>query len=258
MKTSCTLKLYIDIGNSYTKFSNDLQLAAEQVVRVFNQTLNANKLSALAAKYHWTKKHFCLISSVNPTNLAKVEEWLKKDGYCYHIARPSSFQMKQYLAWSPGSTLGSDLFWGTYYVMHHFNAQKPLVLISFGTATTLTFIAANQIQGFAFLPGWYIAGQALVKKAQLLKEQTFSFSKVFWSQTTFGAINSGVINSHWLAIQGYLARYQAHCKSLVQVVMTGGGVFLFAHLATQAGYVIIPALVLKGLRLYYHKKQSKS
>ena len=248
--------LYIDVGGSYTKIADDKQLASDQSIRIKNNDLNQHKLDSLAKKHHWNNNMFCLMSIGNQITINKIIKWLKKNEYAYKIAQLEDDHLKKYFAWKHVAKGGTDLFLATYYLIKTFKQWENMILISFGTSTALVLIEKKQIQGFSFIPSWYIAGNALVARAYLLEKQPFSFSSTRWGRNTEESLNSGVINSHWYAIQSYVKNYETTHNKKFHVIISGGGREPFLDVANKANYVIMNNIVLKGLAIYY-KEQHK-
>ncbi|HEV2068683.1 MAG TPA: type III pantothenate kinase [Acidimicrobiales bacterium] len=131
----------------------------------------------------------------------------------------------------------------------------PLVIVDFGTATTLDAITAEgEYLGGAIVPGVEIALEALYSQAALLRRVELVEPRQVIGTSTEGAIQSGTLYGTASLIDGMVARMEvALGKSTV--VATGGLASLVAPYAARVQH-LEPWLTLHGLRVVYERNRS--
>jgi type III pantothenate kinase len=127
----------------------------------------------------------------------------------------------------------------------------PLIVVDFGTATTLNIINSKKIFiGGAILPGIRIGMLALSKNTALLPNvEESSFTRLI-GRNTQECIVSGAIIGTVCAVEGYINRACAELEDRLTVVTTGGNApALLAHCGFSNFYE--PDLVIDGLFTLY-------
>ena len=129
----------------------------------------------------------------------------------------------------------------------------PLILIDFGTATTVNVIdEAGQFLGGAILAGLHISLEALAgRTAQLpLIEQLHGEIPVIGRSTRDNLI-SGAVLGEAFAVEGYVARLRKTLGEKASVIVTGGHApTILPHCAF--GHIHEPNLLLSGLFALYN------
>ncbi len=128
----------------------------------------------------------------------------------------------------------------------------PLVVVDFGTATTLDAISAGgEYLGGAIVPGVEIALDALYSHAALLRRVELVAPRQVIGTSTESAIQSGTLHGTAVLVDGMVARMEAEMGEPT-VVATGGLSNLVAPLTRRVQH-LEPWLTLHGLRLVYER-----
>lgn len=126
-------------------------------------------------------------------------------------------------------------------------ANPPLVVVDFGTATTLDVIsAAGAYLGGAILPGPQLSLEALVGRTAKLPSTQLHVSPSAIGATTDESLRSGLIRGTGAAIEGLIAQISQELGTSVTVLATGGLAEMFAPLCPSIAQVC-PDLTLNGL-----------
>lgn len=146
-------------------------------------------------------------------------------------------------------TLGADRIANA--VAAHRLYKGDLIVIDFGTATTLCVITAKgEYRGGAIMPGPYISANALSEKtAKLPRVELKAIRKVLGDDTESNIL-SGLIIGHAGGVERLIKEIRRQMVIRVKLIATGG----FAPLIVP--YIkgireINPYLTLEGLRLIY-------
>jgi len=128
--------------------------------------------------------------------------------------------------------------------------DTPLIIIDFGTATTLCVIDAKKSYlGGAILPGLGLSVQALSKQTAKLPTVDIMRMKAPIGRSTVESIQSGIYYGALGAVKELIGQIKSEtfAGEEVSVLATGG----FASLFDQEGLFdhLLPDLVLEGLRL---------
>lgn len=128
----------------------------------------------------------------------------------------------------------------------------PLIVVDFGTATTLDAISAEGAYlGGAIVPGIEIALEALYAHAALLRRVELVEPRQVIGTSTEAAIQSGTLYGTAALVDGMVARMEVELGEST-VVATGGLVNLVAPLSTRVAHQE-PWLTLHGLRVVYER-----
>jgi len=132
---------------------------------------------------------------------------------------------------------------------------KPLLIIDFGTATTIDVIDAEGTYiGGAIAPGVNLSLQALHMAAAKLPSVAVARPPKVIATNTVTAIQSGVFWGYVGMIEGLIARTKAEFGGPMTVVATGGLAKLFVD-AIPSIDEINTDLTLKGLSLIYERNR---
>ena len=131
-----------------------------------------------------------------------------------------------------------------------FYANRNMVLIDLGTATTLTALSADkEFLGVSILPGLRISMEALEDKTAKLFPVEIQKPEKIIGRTTTESIQSGLYYGHLGSIKEIIRgiTQEAFANKTPLIIGTGGFVHLFEK--ENIFNVIDPDLVLHGLRL---------
>ncbi len=131
------------------------------------------------------------------------------------------------------------------------DAKKPIILIGFGTATTIDCINADgQYLGGIIALGIEASAKNLHQIAAQLPEIELSFPKNILGRTTTQSIQSGIMNGAVAMIEGLVEKLHAENfpEKEILVVATGGLAKLFEN-KTPFIHQIAPHLVLEGIAI---------
>ena len=151
--------------------------------------------------------------------------------------------------------VGADRLVNT--VAAHARYRGPLIVVDFGTATTLDVIDAdgNYIGG-VIAPGINLSLAALHMAAAKLPSVRISRTERVIGKDTVSCMQSGIYWGYIGLIEGLVARIKAEFGAPMGVIATGGLAPLFAG-ATEAIDQVDPDLTLWGLRLIYDRNTRK-
>jgi type III pantothenate kinase len=151
--------------------------------------------------------------------------------------------------------VGADRLVNT--VAAHDRYKGPLIVVDFGTATTLDVVDAdgNYIGG-VIAPGINLSLAALHMAAAKLPSVRISRTERVIGKDTVSCMQSGIYWGYLGLTEGLVARIKTEFGAPMRTIATGGLAPLFAG-ATEAIDMVDPDLVLWGLHLIY-QRNSKS
>ena len=126
----------------------------------------------------------------------------------------------------------------------------PIIVLDFGTATTLDAItAAGEYVGGAIAPGVTIAAEALFARAARLYRVEMTAPARAIGRNTVASMQSGIIFGYVGLVEGLVARFRQELGP-ARVIATGG---LASVICRETAVVdeVVPALTLEGLRMVY-------
>ena len=127
----------------------------------------------------------------------------------------------------------------------------PLILIDFGTATTVDAVSKEgDYLGGAIAPGIGIAAEALFERASKLPRIELIPPEHAIGKNTVASMQSGIIFGYVGLIESLVSRIQRELGSRVRVVATGGFAEAIAK-ETKVVDVVDMHLTLVGLRLIH-------
>jgi type III pantothenate kinase len=126
-----------------------------------------------------------------------------------------------------------------------------LIVIDFGTATTLDAVSADgDYIGGAIAPGIGISADALFERAARLPRVELVSPKKAIGKGTVSAMQSGLIFGYVGLIEGIVTRMRKELGGKVRVIATGGLASVIAK-ETDVIEILDPDLTLVGLRLIH-------
>jgi type III pantothenate kinase len=133
--------------------------------------------------------------------------------------------------------------------------DRPLIVVDFGTATTLDAITAKgEYLGGAICPGVQISADALFQRAARLPRIDVRKPSRIVGRTTVGAMESGLFYGYVGMVEGLVTRMSAELGGRALCVATGG---LASVIAPETGLIdhVDPDLTLHGLRIVWERNQ---
>jgi type III pantothenate kinase len=132
-------------------------------------------------------------------------------------------------------------------------ATQPLIVVDFGTATTLDAIsAAGEYLGGAICPGVQISADALFQRAARLPRIDVRKPSHIVGRTTVGAMESGLFYGYVGMVEGLVRRMTEELGGSAICVATGGLADVIAP-ETPLIQHIDPDLTLHGLRIVWER-----
>jgi type III pantothenate kinase len=130
----------------------------------------------------------------------------------------------------------------------------PLIVVDFGTATTIDAVSARgEYMGGAILAGLQISLDALFERAAALRRTELEEPRRVIARSTADSIRSGAVYGYTAAVDGICRRFDVEMGPAT-VVATGGMAELLAPLSDCIDHVE-PWLTLHGLRIIYRRNQ---
>jgi type III pantothenate kinase len=151
--------------------------------------------------------------------------------------------------------VGADRLVNT--VAAHDRYKGPLIVVDFGTATTLDVVdRGGNYCGGAIAPGINLSLAALHMATAQLPSIRISRTERVIGKDTVSCMQSGIYWGYVGLIEGLVARIKTEFGAVMRVIGTGGLVPLFAG-ATDAIDQVDADLALWGLRLIYHHNRTE-
>lgn len=205
--------------------------------------------------YHLDPADFsgAIVSSVVPPVTNIVKEAAKKiTGQDVVIIGPGVRTGLNILMDNPAQ-LGSDLVANAVAGIAEYKA--PLIIIDIGTATTISVVDKKQNYiGGMILPGIRVSSDSLTSRTSQLPRISVEAPKKLIGTNTIDCMKSGLIYGNASCIDGMIQRIEKELGEKATVVATGGlAGCIIPHCLEDI--IIDDALLLKGLKLIYHKNK---
>ena len=134
-------------------------------------------------------------------------------------------------------------------------SARPMVVVDFGTATTLDAITAKgEYLGGAICPGVEISADALFQRAARLPRIDVRKPARVIGRTTVGAMQSGLFYGYVGMVEGLVRRMSEELGGNALCVATGGLADVIAP-ETVLIHHVVPDLTLQGLRIVWERNQ---
>jgi type III pantothenate kinase len=135
------------------------------------------------------------------------------------------------------------------------NASRPIIVVDFGTATTLDAISAKgEYLGGAICPGVQISADALFQRAARLPRIDVRKPARVIGRTTVGAMEAGLFYGYVGMVDGLVRRMDEELGGNAICVATGGLASIIAP-ETPRIHHVDPDLTLHGLRIVWERNQ---
>ena len=238
--TNCsTAVLLIDAGNTRVKFAHydALRRAADNQgsgwdAKVNKFILTHDELGDLAAQLAAFENKPKLVIGVNvagPAVQAKIMEQIDLHcgvaNYEYHwlTSQPQLLHLKN--SYVDHRQLGSDRWLAVLGVsVHKYAAQRPVMLISFGTATTVDTVFENTFLGGLIFPGLQLMADSVAQRTAQLPAINWEKSTlpVKFPSSTAEALESGMIGAQTAAVLRQWSLVIERCQQQPVVFYAGG------------------------------------
>ncbi|MEE2694774.1 MAG: type III pantothenate kinase [Pseudomonadota bacterium] len=216
------MNLTVDIGNT------NIMLCFFKEENIFSfknigiESLNKKTILNFVNQSYIDKKELCvLISSVVPeitrffTNIFDIE----RINYFFARKVAKKFNLKTNL--KNKSTIGDDRLINSIYAK--FLYSKSVIIIDFGTATTLDVLDRNGIyDGGVITPGIDLSLKSLQQGTAKLPLVKFKKTKKIVGKSTTEAIQSGFFWGYVSMIEGLINKIQREKKEKFKIILTGG------------------------------------
>lgn len=154
--------------------------------------------------------------------------------------------------------VGADLIAGAIGGVEAF-PDKNLVVVDLGTATTLAAVSRKRdFLGGVILPGMRLAMESLKSNTAKLMEVDIEVPETYLGQSTRECIQRGLFFGHLGAMREIIAGYRTEVFSGEDVTVIGTGGFSQLFRDEKVFDIILPDLVLQGLRLAYVNSKAVS
>jgi type III pantothenate kinase len=151
--------------------------------------------------------------------------------------------------------VGADRLVNT--VAAHDRYRGPLIVVDFGTATTLDVVDGDgNYCGGVIAPGINLSLAALHMAAAKLPSVRITRTERVIGKDTVSCMQSGIYWGYIGLVEGLVARIKREFGTAMRVIATGGLAPLFAG-ATDAIEHVDPDLTLWGLQLIYRLNQGR-
>lgn len=248
-------KIYIDIGNSYTKFTNlDFSKVFKIKTSLLEKTVNWDNLDIWQKINQWPNKIVKIYISCVRINLkSRLEQYFINKAELFFLNYENQKLITIKNATEKGNTgpkeIGADI------VANAIATSKlqRAIVISLGTGIVYFVIEKSQIQGVAIDSGFNLTKESLMQKIWGENQDNWVSINTpleLLGQNTSQALSSGLINSKVFAINAFIK----HLFLINTHVIFTGGDYKFLEPSFQKyftfKYCYEDNLVLQGLRIW--------
>ena len=253
--------LAIDAGNTNTEFAlydGDTRLgrwrAATEAARTADQYAGWLAQLMVLEGVDTASVGAAVICSVVPECVFNLRALCRDYYRCEPLIVDENSDLGIEIAVERPSEVGADRLANA--VGAHGRYPGPLIVIDFGTATTLDVVAADgAYQGGVIAPGVNLSLEALHAAAAQLPRVAVERPQRVIGRATVPAMQSGVYWGHLALIEGLVARIKEEFGAPMTVVATGGLAPLF-HAATMVIEQVDADLTMRGLVEIYRRNRS--
>jgi len=245
--------LAIDIGNSSIKFaifdgSSLFHKFTIQTKRDYTaEELMFDRLKLVEQQFIQVDIGICIVSSVVPDLNGVVAQVCRELFKITPQFVDSTWDFGLNIKYDPPESAGVDRLVNAFGAVTKYG--KPLIVCSFGTATTMDVVnAEGDYLGGVIAPGMLITAKALQLGTAKLPNVPIEKPENVIGNTTVTSIQSGIVLGHIALVEGLLERITADQGSKLTVIATGGFARLIAP-EIKAIDIVDESLTLDGLRL---------
>lgn len=246
--------LAVDVGNTQTVLGLFAGEALDAHWRISsNASLTADELrvtvSALLGEDHraWSDIDEVVLSSVVPRLTSAWEELVADACECALMVVGPGLKTGLPIRYDNPHEVGADRIVNSVAAVAAFGA--PVVVVDFGTATTLDVVGADGAYlGGAIAPGVETSAEALFAKAARLSKVDLEPPARVIGTNTRASVQAGLMLGEAAMIDGLVRRVWDELGTTTAVVATGGLAPRMAPLCETVGHVDVD-LTLAGLRL---------
>jgi len=248
--------LVIDVGNSNTVvglYRDDELLAHWRIVTTHYRTSDELRVLLMMLlqqdNVNPADINGCCISSVVPQfNMALTDVVRQSFGIEALMVEPGIKTGIQLHIENP-KELGADRLVNAVAAVDEHDG--PLIIIDFGTATTLDYVTENaEYKGGIIFPGIQLSADALFEHCAKLPRVEISTPKSIIGRNTVDHIRGGLTYGSADMVDGLVKRIVDEAGVSCTVVATGGLAPIIAE-AAQSIDIVDPLLTMKGLRVIY-------
>lgn len=241
--------LAIDIGNSSIKFGvfDGETLASKSAVPT-HRDYTADELGRRVGERLGPHIADAVACSVVPQVDDAVREFIKGSLGLGVAFIDNSFDFGLKIRYQPLNALGTDRLVNAFAAVAKYGA-RPLVVCSFGTATTIDAVSASgEFLGGVIAPGMQTMAKALHIAAARLPQVEITRPASVIGNSTADSIRSGVYHGYIALVEGLVQRISAEFADNPTVIATGG---LASTIASECRAIdrVDENLTLEGLRL---------
>ncbi len=249
------LIIAIDVGNTRTKMGLiDIQhYSCISNVSFPTTKTNIVLLSSVKKLFEYSSLSVSkriMVSSVVKGVCNRVSEKLRSAGYSIKTLKPSP-SLPIALDYTPKHAPGADRIANALYAVALFG-NRPVIIISAGTAITVDYVADRIFNGGAILPGISLQLKSLHLFTDALPELSRKINKIpdLPGKSTEECILGGVLHGTANAINGIVERYRKRAYPARPVILTTGGEW--KTLAELVGFKsrFVPHMTLIGAACY--------
>lgn len=248
--------LAVDIGNTQTVlglFEGDALDAHWRVST--DATLTGDELRVkigglLAAEdLRWTDVRRVVVSSVVPVLTSAYAEMAERTTGRAPIVVGPGLKTGLAIRYENPAEIGADRIVNAVAALRSYGA--PLIVVDFGTATTLDVLAADGAYlGGAIAPGVETSAEALFSRAARLSEVDLEAPPRVIGTNTRASVQAGLVLGQAAMVDGLVRRAWTELGAETRVVATGGLAAMLAPLCETVTDVDAD-LTLRGLMIVY-------
>lgn len=152
--------------------------------------------------------------------------------------------------------VGADLIAGSIGAVEAF-PEKNLIIIDLGTATTLVAVSRKKdFLGGTIMPGMRLAMESLKTNTAKLMEVDIEVPDTYLGQSTRECIQRGLYYGHLGALREIIAGYNKELFGDDKATVVGTGGFSQLFRDEKVFDIILPDLVLQGIRFAYENSKA--
>nr|WP_287411784.1 type III pantothenate kinase [Pseudodesulfovibrio sp.] len=195
----------------------------------------------------------CVISSVVPPLDPLISRMARRFLNCEALFAARDLPIDMDNEYARPEQVGADILVGCYSARMTYD-DKNLIVIDFGTATTLACVQNTAFKGGLICPGVLSSAGALAGgTAKLPKvDLTVSDESLMWGKTTEECLNQGLVFGFASMIDGLVDKLSVQLKDPF-VVATGGLARTIAQVSDSIDE-LRPDLVMEGLWMAYYNR----